>query len=112
MGFAATHNKGSRFSINSEGFPYKNLSDLELNTEYKVRGVYILTKRGRMRQDMPNAITDKAIINLPSHLVNDIEDILKSEEYINQIEDGKLYFSVYEYNDENGTHRSISWIDK
>lgn len=113
MGFASTHNKGSKFSIDSKNFPFLNLSDFELDTEYKVRGVYILTKRGKMKDDMPNLITDDAVVNLPHHLIDDVSDILSHDEYINQIEAGDLYFSVYEYVDSNGyTQRSIKWIDK
>ena len=112
MGFASTHNKGSKFSIDSTNFPFISLNELELDTEYPVKGVYILTKRGKMKEDMPNLITDDSIINLPHHLIDDVKDILASDEYINQIENGGLSFKVYEYEDSNKEiRRSITWID-
>ena len=91
-------NKGSVFDINTEGFPFVSLSDLDLDKEYIVKGVYVLKKRGKMKQDMPNAIIDGSVVNLPSHLLDDVMA-------------DKCAFSVYTYNDENGEHRSIKWID-
>lgn len=111
MGFAKTHNKGSKFSIDSKDFPFIALKDLELDKEYPVRAVYILSKRGKMRQDMPNLVMDDKIVNLPSHLIEDVKDILSSDEYISQIEDGKLNFKVYEYSNDEGSFRSVQWID-
>lgn len=104
-------NKGSVFDINTEGFEFKNLADLELDTEYIIKGVYILKKRGKMRQDMPNAILEDCIVNLPSHLLEDVNTILTTPEYIAQIKADKCAISVYVYTDENGEHRSIKWID-
>lgn len=107
----ANLNKGSVFDVNTEGYEYKSLSDLELDKEYIVRGVYILKKRGNMRQDMPNAIIDGVIVNLPAHLKEDVDAILSTPEYIKQIKDGKCAFSVYTYENSEGEHRSIKWID-
>lgn len=104
-------NKGSVFDINTEGFPFVSLSDLDLDKEYIVKGVYILKKRGKMKQDAPNAIIDEAVVNLPSHLLDDVKAILETPEYIEQIKADKCAFSIYTYNDENGEHRSIKWID-
>lgn len=105
-------NKGSVFDINTEGFPFKNLTELELNKEYIVKGVYVLKKRGKMKQDMPNVIIEDAIINLPAHLIDDVRAILNTSEYIQQIKDNKCAFTIYTYSDDNGEHRSIKWIDK
>ena len=105
-------NKGQVFSINTEGFPFVTLADLQLDTPYDLKGVYILSKRGKMRQDMPNAVIDGKIVNLPAHLLADVQAILADSELINDIELGKCAFSVYTYTDDNGEHRSIKWIDK
>lgn len=107
----ANLNKGSVFDINTEGFPFKALSDLDLDKNYIVKGVYVLKKRGKMKQDMPNAIIDGAVINLPAHLLDDVNAILNTPEYIAQIKADKCAMSVYTYTDDNGEHRSIKWID-
>lgn len=112
MGFATTHKKGSVFSFNSEGLPFKSLNDLELGKEYEVKAAYILSKRGKMRQDMPNIVTADAVINIPSHMLDDVRDLISNEDAIAQVEAGKLYFKPYEYTNSEGTFRSIEWIDK
>jgi myo-inositol-1-phosphate synthase len=60
---------------------------------------------------MPNAIIEDAIVNLPAHLLDDVNAILQTPEYIQQIKDNKCAMSVYTYTDDNGEHRSIKWID-
>lgn len=112
MGFAKTHKKGSLFSVDSKDFEIKKLNDLELGKEYPVKGVYILSKRGKMRNDMPNVISDGFIVNAPYHMIDDVRDIMANDEYIDQIENGGLYFSIYEYTNDEGSFRSINWIDK
>ena len=104
-------NKGSVFSVNTEGFDFINLGDLELDKEYVLKGVYVLKKRGKMKQDMPNAIIEGKVVNLPAHLLDDVNIILGDAELVKDIEDGKCGFSVYTYSDDNGEHRSIRWID-
>lgn len=110
MGIARL-NKGSVFSVNTEGFEFVSLNDLELDAEYELKGVYVLSKRGKMRGDMPNAIIDGKIVNLPTHLLDDVKIILSDESLISDIEAGKCGFTVYTYTDENGEHRSIRWIE-
>lgn len=107
----ANLNKGSVFDINTEGFPYKSLNDLELDKEYIVKGVYVLKKRGKMRNDSPNAIISDAIVSLPAHILDDVKAILATPEYIEQVKADKCAFRVYTYTDDNGEHRSIKWID-
>lgn len=104
-------NKGSVFDIDTTDFDFYSLNDLKLNKDYLIKGVYILTKRGKMRQDMPNVILTDCIVNLPSHLLEDVKTILNTPEYIEQIKNDKCAINVYTYQDENGEHRSIKWVD-
>ena len=111
MGFAKTHNHGALFSINTEGFEYKKISEVELNTEYTVRGAFI--SKGGKYGDSPSIIMDDCFLNIPKHLVEDIRDLMTTPEAVEQVEAGLLAFSVYEYEDSNGkVQRSIKWIDK
>ena len=104
-------NKGSKFTIDTTDFPFKDLSELELGKPYTLRGVYVLKKRGKMKQDMPNAIIDGTVINLPAHLLDDVKEIIADDSIVADIEAGKAGFTVYTYNDDNGEHRSVKWID-
>lgn len=108
----ANLNKGSLFDIDTTNFEFKNLTDLELDKEYLIKGVYVLTKRGNMKQDMPNAILSDCIVNLPAHLLDDVKAIISTPEYVEQIKADKCAIKVYTYSDVKGEHRSIRWIDK
>ena len=111
MGFAKTHSKGAKFSINTEGFEFRKISEFPLNKELTVRGAFI--SKGGKYGDSPAVILDNCIMNAPKHMQADVEDLLASEEAIEQVEAGLLAISVYEYQDTNGkTQRSFQWIDK
>lgn len=112
MGFAKSHNHNTIFSIKTEGFEYKKLSEFELNTKYTVRGCFVHSK-GKYG-DSCSIILDDCFMNLPSHMVEDCKDILANKKAIEQIEAGGLFCEVYEYEDTKNTHkmqRSIRWID-
>lgn len=111
MGFAKTHSKGAKFSINTEGFEFKKISSFPLETEMTVRGAFI--SKGGKYGNSPAIILDDCIMNAPKHMEDDVVDLLASEEAIAQVEAGKLAISIYEYLDNNGkTQRSFQWIDK
>lgn len=110
MGFAASHNHGAIFSINTEGFEFKKITDFPLDKEMAVRGAFI--SKGGKYGDSASIILDDCFMNIPKHLVDDVKDLISNPEAINQVEAGKLACSIYEYQDSNDkTQRSIKWID-
>lgn len=111
MGFAKTHAHGAKFSINTEGFEFKKISEFPLNTELTVRGALI--SKGGKYGDSASLILDNCFMNVPSHIMDDVKELLADQDAIAQVEAGELAVSVYEYEDRNGaTQRSIKWIDK
>ena len=111
MGFASNHAHGAKFSINTEGFEFKKISEFELEKEYIVRGALI--SKGGKYGDSASLILDNCFMNIPNHLIDDVKELLSDKEAIDQVEAGLLAFSIYEYEDRNGaTQRSIKWIDK
>lgn len=111
MGFAAAHNHGARFSINTEGFEFRKITEFPLETEMTVRGALI--SKGGKYGDSASIILDDCFMNIPKHMVDDVKDLLSNPEAIEQVEAGLLACSIYEYKDTNDkTQRSIRWIDK
>lgn len=102
MSFAAKHNKGSiDWGVNTEGYGY--ISRAEAYKEkpeavHTLKGLYINTK-GNFG-DHPVAICDGYFIDLPENLLDDVKEILKSEEDINDIKAGKVGFKIEEYQSE------------
>ena len=111
MGFAKTHAHGAKFSINTEGFEFKKISEFPLDKELTVRGA-LISKGGKFG-DSASLILDDCFMNVPSHIMDDVKELLADQDAIAQVEAGELAVSIYEYEDRNGaTQRSIKWIDK
>ena len=118
MSFAARHNKGSVFDCNTEGFEYFSLKDLYKKNgpdqEYQIQGLYINKKSEY--GDSPVAILDDMFVNLPQHLLDECQDMLKSSEDIEDIKAGKVGFKIepYESDKKKGKDKtcySILWVD-
>ena len=117
MSFAARHNKMAVFDCNTEGFEYFNLETLyEDNGEdhvYPIMGFYINHKSDY--GDAPVAILEDKFANLPQHLLDEVLEIMKSEDDVSDIKAGKVGFSIYSYEKElkKGTKTcySIRWVD-
>lgn len=120
MSFANRHNKTT-----SNLFSYKQIPDApyykcremfdkgfteENKNPVRVLGCYI-SNAGRYA---PNAtlICDGFNVNLPKHMVNDVQDILSNEEDIQDINAGVVGVYFYEYVNKNGGKSySARWCD-
>lgn len=115
MGFKK-FNRGSQFNVGStEGYEYRKLEELYKEyggeVEYPIRALYVNeTKFG----ESAVATTDGYFINLPSHVVNDVKEIIADEELVQMINDGLVSITIYEYYSStyNGTFHGIKWIQK
>ena len=118
MSFANRHNTtASKFTFNQEkDVPYFKLKDLYKNG-YKsaektatVRGAYI--NRGGKYGDSAALVCDGFNVNLPSHMLKEIEEILGNDEDIQDINAGAVGFYVYEYTNRNGgLSYGLRWAD-
>ena len=118
MSFATRHNKGNKFDIDTEGFKYFSLKELfdEFGEDYihGLQGIYI--NRKSEYGDAPVAILTDRFANLPSHLLEECQEILNSDEDVAEIKAGKVGFSIYPYQKEDRkgkmqTYYSIRWED-
>lgn len=116
MSLAAQLNRGhanNPFKVDSSKFDFINLESLYNkdgeNTRYKVLGVYI-NKKGKFGP-VPIAIIDGFKVNLPKHLLDDIQLILDNDDMIQSIIDGKLGFEIEPYQNARGHFYTIRWID-
>ena len=115
MGFKK-FNRGSQFNVGStEGYEYRKLEELYkeygADVEYPVRALYVNeTKFG----ESAVATTDGYFINLPSHVVNDVKEIVADEELVQMINDGLVSITIYEYYSSTykGTFYGIRWVEK
>ena len=107
---------GKTFTVNSDNFPFVNLKEVAeengIDKVLKVQGAFTFEgKRGKLR---PVLIADGHKINLPDHMLKDIQKLLSKDEYIQAVNDGKCGFQITTYEDTeygNGTCYSGIFVD-
>lgn len=118
MSFAKRHKKGViDWGIQTEDFEYFKLADLfEMNgadQTYTLRGVFVnknkTEKQLKEYGASPVGILDDKLINLPNHMLEEVEEILKSKEDIDDILAGNAVFKIREYESHNKTCYGIDW---
>lgn len=115
MGIASKYNKGSKFDFQAgsdfEFFSLENLFAENEKGEYICLGLFF--SEGTYGKSAV-AVTDTMYVNLPKHLNEDVKDIINDPEAVEQINAGKLAFSIYKYYNEKYKKDcySIIWIDK
>lgn len=116
MSIAGKYNKVNKFTFQvPDDFKYKSLADLfNDNGEkhvYPVKAIYI-NKKSRYG-DAPVIATDECLVNVPSHMLDTVKEMLEDEELVNAVNDDKFGFTIYPYNTgrAKGTFYSITWVD-
>lgn len=86
------------------GAPYVKLADLYKQNGpdkiYELCGFYVNTRGQYGPQAV--AFTHGVYINLPDHLLQDVQGIMNTPEVVQQINDGGAGFSIYEYESKRG----------
>ena len=117
MSFAQKYNKGNIvFDIDITNFSFMKLSDIYTNygkNVVKVDGLYI-NKKGKFNPH-PVAINieEKMLIDLPEHMTETVEEILKDSESISLIKKGYVGLRAQRYTDKKykKTCYSAEWVD-
>ena len=110
MSFASKHNHEPKFNIDTKDWPYVNLSDLKMDHIYKLDGFYINYKS--QFDPAPVFMTEKMLVNMPTHLTKECQLIMENDVEIAEIKDGKVGFELRSYKDKKGKDRlTISWVD-
>lgn len=117
MSFAEKYNKvNTIFDIDIKDFHFMNgygFIEKYGDNVVKIDGLYI-NKKG-MFKDHPVAIivAEKTLLDLPSHMTNTVNDILKDAESINLIKKGLVGIKTHEYMDSKYNKRCVGfdWCD-
>ena len=118
MSFAKKHKKGAiDWGVDTKDFEYFKLQDLfEMNgadAKYTLKGVFV--NRNKNEQQLkdygpsPVGILEDKLVNLPNHMLQEIEDILKDEEDIESIMNGEAVFKIREYESHNKKCYGLDW---
>ena len=118
MSFAKKHKKGLiDWGVDTKNFEYFKLSDLyEMNgadATYVLKGLFINKKKPEKQLKefgaSPVGILEDKLINLPNHMLNEVEEILKDEEDIESIINGEAVFKIRQYESHAKTCYGIDW---
>lgn len=114
--FASKFNK-TTFGIDTTDFQYTKLADI-FNSEneggkdvvHKINGLYVNKSQ---LGDSPVIIDEenKRLVNLPSHTAETVREILADDESVQTIKDGKVGYTIYEYESHGKKCYSISFVD-
>lgn len=103
MSFASKHNKKRIFDIETEGLDYVSMEDAfnayGKNATYRIDALYINTK-GKF-DDAPVAVVtidnNRVMLNMPSHMTDEVNAIIADEEDIDTIKAGKAGLKIRPY---------------
>lgn len=114
--FASKFNK-TTFGVDTTDFQYTKLADI-FNSEneggkdvvHRINGLYV---HKSPLGDSPVIIDEenKRLVNLPSHTAETVREILADDEAVQTIKDGKVGYTVYEYESHGKKCYSISFVD-
>ena len=99
----------------SKDFTFKTLKELYKENGkdkvYTVRGAYINTKG--IYKPNPVIVCDGYYVSLPSHLTKTVEEIRADKQLVDDINNGKVGFEIYEYFQNTYKRKcySINWLD-
>lgn len=117
MSFANKYNKGNIiFDIDIKEYKFMdgyNFVEKYGSNAVKIDGLYI-NKKG-IYNDHPVAIiiSEKTLLDLPSHMADVVKDILKDSESINLIKKGLVGLKAHEYVDSKYHKNCVGfeWVD-
>ena len=115
MGIADKYNKNVvsfNFDIPKD-FEFSTLKELYQengkDNAYIIMAFFFNTK-GRYGKQTVIA-TPKELVNAPNHLTEMFEELMNDNEAVQSINEARLGFTIYEYENSYGTHYSLSLVD-
>jgi hypothetical protein len=116
--FSEKFNKAA-FNVDTTDFEYcklKDLWDATAATENRPQPVYrldaVYVNKSQLG-DSPLAICAEIgkMVNLPTHTAATCREIIADADAVNDIKDGKVGFTIYEYTAKGKTCYGVKWVD-
>lgn len=104
--------KSIEWGIDTKSLPFKKTSQVQLNTEYNLKGFFVTPDNGYGEGVV--LISDEFLLNAPTRLIDTIKEMQKDEEVVAAIKAGKCAFKVYTFESKQfkRTGFGIEFIDK
>ena len=115
--FASKYNK-TAFGIDTSDFEYVKLSSIYTDKKeggndviHDINGIYVNKSPLGFSPVIIDASNNR-LVNLPQHMAETCRDILEDSEAIEAIKDGKVGYTIYEYEARGKKCYSIRFVDK
>ena len=117
--FASKFNKVG-FGIDTSNFEYIKLAEIFNSKDnggndvvHPINGIFVHASKNGLG-DSPVIIDaeNKQLVNLPSHLSEEVREILACEDDVQAIKDDKVGYTIYEYDSHGKKCYSIHWVDR
>lgn len=116
--FASKFNKVN-FDIDTSNFEYIKLSDIFNSKKdggndvvHPINGIFVHASKNGLGDSPVIIDTDaKKLVNLPSHMTETAREILADSEAVEAIKNGKVGYTIYEYESHGKKCYSISFVD-
>ncbi len=111
--FSDKFNKTS-FGIDTKDFQYIKLAEIAANSSadeiHHIDGLYV---HGSALGDSPVVIdvANKKLVNMPKHLGETFREILADGEAVQAIKDGKVGYTIYDYESHGKKCYGIKFVD-
>lgn len=115
MSFASRFNK-TQFDVDVKDFSYAKLSDLYNSTGDKGKKVHTINGMWVHKSqlgDSPVFIVadEKLLVNIPSFASDTVREILADDTAVQAIKDGKVGFTIYEYDSHGKKCYNVRFVD-
>lgn len=117
MSFANRHNKERMFEVDTTGYTYVKPADLlskwPEDTVYQIAGLFVNTKGKYGASPVAIVPEYQALVNLPSHMVDEVIDILQTPEDVEAIQNGLVGIQFERYTSRKYMRECIgvNWVD-
>lgn len=116
--FASKFNKVG-FGIDTVNFEYIKLSNIFNSKKdggndvvHPINGIFVHTSKNGLGDNPVIIDTDaKKLVNLPTHMTETVREILADSEAVEAIKNGKVGYTIYEYESHGKKCYSISFVD-
>lgn len=111
--FAAKFNK-TAFGIDTADFAYIKLGELYkrdgADVVHPVNGLFV-SKSPLGESPCIIDAENKLLVNSPAHLAATFRDIINDDEAVEAIKNGKVGYTIYEYDSHSKKCYSLNWVD-
>lgn len=106
-------NKGKLFEYDKDEkrifINFKELKAQYPKEVYPIRALFI-NKESKFG-DAPVIVIDGLMVNAPSHLTPTVKEMIQDNDLVDLVNQGKVGFSLYEYDNEYGKALSCNWVE-